>query len=55
MRKDGKFLIGRSSEWAMAGTRGLEEEVQDEEEEVFSCVFRPFLSRVLGRRLRRLL
>ena len=54
MRKEGKFLIGRSSEWAMAGTRGLLEEL--EQEEVFSCVFRPvFLSRVLGSRLKRLL
>ena len=31
-RKEGKFLMGRSSEWEMAGTLGLEEE----QEEVFS-------------------
>ena len=51
MRKEGKFLMGRSSEWAMAGTLGLEEELEG----VFSWDFRPFLSRVFGSRLRRLL
>ena len=51
MRKEGKFLMGRSSEWAMAGTLGLEEELEG----VFSCDFRPFLSRVFGSLLRRLL
>ena len=33
IRKEGKFLMGRSSEWAMAGTLGLEE---DEQEDNFS-------------------
>ena len=45
-RKEGRFHMGRSSEWEMDGTLGLEEE--QEEEDVFSCWhFRPaFLSRV---------